>query len=74
MTLRMPVEFQASFDVIVVGAGHAGCEMAISFGQLAIVRRFSQVNLASPAKINSERFCVVSAINQIIKNCKVLLV
>ena len=28
----------------------------------------------SSAKINSERFCVVSAINQIIKNCKVLLV
>jgi hypothetical protein len=27
-----------------------------------------------PAKINSERFCVVSAIHQIVKNCKVLLV
>ena len=26
------------------------------------------------AKINSERFCVVSAIHQIVKNCKVLLV
>jgi len=25
-----------------------------------------------PAKINSERFCVVSAIHQIVKNCKVL--
>jgi hypothetical protein len=32
--------------------------------------------LLSPAtaKINSERFCVVSAIHQIVKNCKVLLV
>ncbi len=26
------------------------------------------------AKINSERFCVVSAIHQIVKNCKVLSV
>ena len=32
MTLRMPVEFQASFDVV-VGSGHAGCESAIAITQ-----------------------------------------
>ena len=31
-------------------------------------------HLLMAAKINSERFCVVSAIHQIVKNCKVLLV
>lgn len=34
MPLRLPVEFQDSFDVIVVGAGHAGCEAALATARL----------------------------------------
>jgi tRNA uridine 5-carboxymethylaminomethyl modification enzyme len=34
MTVSMPVEFQDTFDVIVVGAGHAGCEAALAAARL----------------------------------------
>jgi len=32
MTSLSSVEFQDAFDVIVVGAGHAGCEAALQHG------------------------------------------
>ncbi|MEW5860794.1 MAG: tRNA uridine-5-carboxymethylaminomethyl(34) synthesis enzyme MnmG [Cyanobacteriota bacterium] len=34
MTMRSPVEFQDAFDVVVVGAGHAGCEAALATARL----------------------------------------
>ncbi|MHC5717746.1 MAG: FAD-dependent oxidoreductase, partial [Nostoc sp.] len=30
MTMHNSVEFQDAFDVIVVGAGHSGCEAALA--------------------------------------------
>jgi tRNA uridine 5-carboxymethylaminomethyl modification enzyme len=45
MTLRMPVEFQASFDVIVVGAGHAGCEAALASARLGCRTLMLTLNL-----------------------------
>ena len=34
MTVELPVEFQDYFDVIVVGAGHSGCEAALAAARL----------------------------------------
>lgn len=34
MTIESPVEFQDYFDVIVVGAGHSGCEAALAAARL----------------------------------------
>ena len=45
MTLRMPVEFQDSFDVIVVGAGHAGCEAALAAARLGCRTLMLTLNL-----------------------------
>jgi tRNA uridine 5-carboxymethylaminomethyl modification enzyme len=45
MTLRMPVEFQDSFDVIVVGAGHAGCEAALASARLGCRTLMLTLNL-----------------------------
>ncbi|MBC6436412.1 FAD-binding protein, partial [Nostoc sp. HG1] len=32
--MTSPVDFQDSFDVVVVGAGHAGCEAALAAARL----------------------------------------
>lgn len=45
MTLRIPVEFQDSFDVIVVGAGHAGCEAALASARLGCRTLMLTLNL-----------------------------
>jgi tRNA uridine 5-carboxymethylaminomethyl modification enzyme len=45
MTLRMPVEFQDSFDVVVVGAGHAGCEAALASARLGCRTLMLTLNL-----------------------------
>jgi tRNA uridine 5-carboxymethylaminomethyl modification enzyme len=45
MTLRMPVEFQDSFDVVVVGAGHAGCEAALATARLGCRTLMLTLNL-----------------------------
>ncbi|MEG5061070.1 FAD-dependent oxidoreductase, partial [Microcoleus sp. A2-C5] len=34
MTAQTPVQFQDSFDIIVVGAGHSGCEAALATSRL----------------------------------------
>ncbi|MDJ0632717.1 MAG: tRNA uridine-5-carboxymethylaminomethyl(34) synthesis enzyme MnmG [Xenococcaceae cyanobacterium MO_188.B29] len=34
MTINSPVEFQDAFDIIVVGAGHSGCEAALASARL----------------------------------------
>jgi len=41
----MPVEFQDSFDVIVVGAGHAGCEAALASARLGCRTLMLTLNL-----------------------------
>jgi len=41
----MPVEFQDSFDVIVVGAGHAGCEAALAAARLGCRTLMLTLNL-----------------------------
>ncbi|MFN9174122.1 MAG: tRNA uridine-5-carboxymethylaminomethyl(34) synthesis enzyme MnmG [Synechocystis sp.] len=45
MTLRSPVEFQDHFDVIVVGAGHAGCEAALATARLGCRTLLLTLNL-----------------------------
>ncbi|MBD2653769.1 tRNA uridine-5-carboxymethylaminomethyl(34) synthesis enzyme MnmG [Synechocystis sp. FACHB-383] len=45
MTLRSPVEFQDQFDVIVVGAGHAGCEAALATARLGCRTLLLTLNL-----------------------------
>ncbi|MFM7382571.1 MAG: FAD-dependent oxidoreductase, partial [Microcystaceae cyanobacterium] len=45
MTLRLPVEFQDHFDVIVVGAGHAGCEAALAAARLGCRTLMLTLNL-----------------------------
>jgi tRNA uridine 5-carboxymethylaminomethyl modification enzyme len=45
MTVSMPVEFQDTFDVIVVGAGHAGCEAALAAARLGCRTLLLTLNL-----------------------------
>jgi tRNA uridine 5-carboxymethylaminomethyl modification enzyme len=45
MTARTPVEFQDSFDIIVVGAGHSGCEAALATSRLGCRTLLLTLNL-----------------------------
>ncbi|MGK7930773.1 MAG: tRNA uridine-5-carboxymethylaminomethyl(34) synthesis enzyme MnmG [Microcystaceae cyanobacterium] len=45
MTLRLPQDFQDSFDIIVVGAGHAGCEAALASARLGCRTLLLTLNL-----------------------------
>jgi tRNA uridine 5-carboxymethylaminomethyl modification enzyme len=45
MTETKPVEFQDSFDVVVVGAGHAGCEAALAAARLGCRTLLLTLNL-----------------------------
>ena len=45
MTVQTPVEFQDHFDVIVVGAGHAGCEAALATARLGCRTLLLTLNL-----------------------------
>ncbi|MDJ0730236.1 MAG: tRNA uridine-5-carboxymethylaminomethyl(34) synthesis enzyme MnmG [Crocosphaera sp.] len=45
MTLTTPVEFQDSFDIIVVGAGHSGCEAALAAARLGCRTLMLTLNL-----------------------------
>lgn len=45
MTIRLPVEFQDYFDVIVVGGGHAGCEAALATARLGCRTLMLTLNL-----------------------------
>ncbi len=45
MNLRTPVDFQDSFDVIVVGAGHSGCEAALAAARLGCKTLMLTLNL-----------------------------
>lgn len=45
MTVTSPVDFQDSFDIIVVGAGHAGCEAALASARLGCRTLMLTLNL-----------------------------
>lgn len=45
MTMNRPVEFQDAFDIIVVGAGHAGCEAALASARLGCRTLLLTLNL-----------------------------
>ncbi|MBD2742772.1 tRNA uridine-5-carboxymethylaminomethyl(34) synthesis enzyme MnmG [Coleofasciculus sp. FACHB-1120] len=45
MTARSPIEFQDAFDVVVVGAGHAGCEAALATARLGCRTLLLTLNL-----------------------------
>ncbi|MDJ0658170.1 MAG: tRNA uridine-5-carboxymethylaminomethyl(34) synthesis enzyme MnmG [Crocosphaera sp.] len=45
MTLTTPVDFQDSFDIIVVGAGHSGCEAALAAARLGCSTLMLTLNL-----------------------------
>jgi tRNA uridine 5-carboxymethylaminomethyl modification enzyme len=45
MTVETPVEFQDYFDVIVVGAGHSGCEAALAAARLGCRTLMLTLNL-----------------------------
>jgi tRNA uridine 5-carboxymethylaminomethyl modification enzyme len=45
MTLQTPVEFIDAFDVVVVGAGHAGCEAALATARLGCRTLLLTLNL-----------------------------
>lgn len=45
MPLKIPAEFQDSFDAIVVGAGHAGCEAALAAARLGCRTLLLTLNL-----------------------------
>jgi tRNA uridine 5-carboxymethylaminomethyl modification enzyme len=45
MTLKLPVNFQDEFDVIVIGAGHSGCEAALATARLGCRTLMLTLNL-----------------------------
>ena len=45
MTVNPPVEFQDAFDIIVVGAGHSGCEAALASARLGCRTLMLTLNL-----------------------------
>ena len=45
MTAQNPVQFQDSFDIIVVGAGHSGCEAALATSRLGCRTLLLTLNL-----------------------------
>ena len=45
MTVTTPVDFQDSFDIIVVGAGHSGCEAALAAARLGCRTMMLTLNL-----------------------------
>jgi tRNA uridine 5-carboxymethylaminomethyl modification enzyme len=45
MTIKEPVDFQEEFDVIVVGAGHSGCEAALAAARLGCRTLMLTLNL-----------------------------
>lgn len=45
MTLRIPQDFQDAFDIVVVGAGHAGCEAALASARLGCKTLLLTLNL-----------------------------
>ena len=45
MTINSPVEFQDAFDIIVVGAGHSGCEAALASARLGCRTLMLTLNL-----------------------------
>ncbi|MDX2097699.1 MAG: tRNA uridine-5-carboxymethylaminomethyl(34) synthesis enzyme MnmG [Leptolyngbyaceae cyanobacterium bins.59] len=45
MTVQSPVDFQDAFDVVVVGAGHSGCEAALATARLGCRTLLLTLNL-----------------------------
>jgi tRNA uridine 5-carboxymethylaminomethyl modification enzyme len=45
MTAQTPVQFQDSFDIVVVGAGHSGCEAALATSRLGCRTLLLTLNL-----------------------------
>lgn len=45
MTINSPTEFQDSFDIIVIGAGHSGCEAALASARLGCKTLMLTLNL-----------------------------
>ncbi|MGD2183532.1 tRNA uridine-5-carboxymethylaminomethyl(34) synthesis enzyme MnmG [Lusitaniella coriacea LEGE 07167] len=45
MTIQTPIEFQDKFDIIVIGAGHSGCEAALAAARLGCRTLMLTLNL-----------------------------
>jgi tRNA uridine 5-carboxymethylaminomethyl modification enzyme len=45
MTIKTPVDFQDEFDIIVIGAGHSGCESALASARLGCRTLMLTLNL-----------------------------